>query len=422
MDFSTEEYAYTEEQEEFAREVRAWLGENLPDITRRRDVRKITHEEFLKRREFARRLGEKGWLAATAPTRYGGGGLDADHAAVISIELGNEGLGVRPFYDSTPLATAGISACATEEQKQRYLTALNTGSTIWQLFTEPEAGTDEANQQTNALRAQRQGEYFIINGQKIFVGGLYAPPDLFLLLTRSDLEADRHENLAMFVAPADLEGVTIQPLDLFATENYSGTTGRIGGGPGVKHTVFFDDVKVHESCLIGEDHDGWRVATATLAAEHGEVARDDSARAPARRGGRRVAGIGRNYSVDRLLDRCKNDPDVANRLRENPQLMSTLVDIFVDAEKQRLFSIRNAGGRGGRSGGPRLQLYGKQLGNKVIAQIAQILGPYVFTDDDQWGLDDGLYEVGQRSGVITSPAGTPEALKIVIGRGLAIGR
>ena len=79
-----------------------------------------------------------------------------------------------------------ILACATEEQKKRLLPLIiKDGALTWELFTEPEAGSDEANQQTNALRSVREKDYFIVNGGKIFVGGLYPPPDLFLLLTRT---------------------------------------------------------------------------------------------------------------------------------------------------------------------------------------------------------------------------------------------
>jgi hypothetical protein len=87
----------------------------------------------------------------------------------------------------------------------------------------------------------------------------------------------------------------------------------------------------------------------------------------------------------------------------------------------RLFSIRNAAGKAGRYGGPQLQLYTKMSGGRLIANMAKVLGPYVLTDDEEWGLDDNIFEVGQRAGLCFAPAGTPEASKIIISRGLGIG-
>ena len=188
MDFSLE---YSKEQEEFAKEVREWLGNNIPKgLKPVRDTQKMSYEQFQIRRNFARRLGQKGWLFPTYPREYGGGGLDANYAAVITDELAKWSLSLRPVCDWAFLTAPGILACATEEQKRRFLPPMLRGEVrTWQLMTEPEAGTDEANQQTNALRYRREQEYFIINGQKIFVGGPFPPPDQFYLLTRSDLEA-----------------------------------------------------------------------------------------------------------------------------------------------------------------------------------------------------------------------------------------
>lgn len=417
MDFSLE---YTKEQEEFAKEVREWLEENVPkDLVNPWDSRKMSYEEWQKRRELARKLGEKGWLYPGYPREYGGGSLGADRSFVLYQELAEKKLGLPPYYSNT-LAIPAILAFGTEEQKKRFLPPIFKGEVItWQLFTEPEAGTDEANQQTNALRHVREKDYFIVNGSKIFVGCLYFPPEQLQLwlLTRSDPEAPRHQNLATFFIPGNLPGITIQPLDLFT----SGAIGQVGsatagGAPGDKNSVFFDDVRVHESYLIGEERAGWKSTTATLDVEHGGV---DG-------GGEGSGAIGRNLLVEKFLAQCKNNPNVVKRLRENPQLLGSMVDIYIGAQIQRLFSMRNAwlprSGRRVPYAGPQLALYQKMFGGRLIADMARVLGPYALTDDAEWGLDEGIFEVGQRGGVCFAPAGTPEALKIIISRALAIGR
>ena len=418
MDF---DMSYTEEQEEFAKEVRAWLDENVPgDLEYIRDAQKMSYEQFQKHRDFMRKLGAKGWLYPTYPPEYGGGGLDGAHGRVIRQEMANRGLGLPPVDDWTTLAAPGIIACATEEQKLRFLPPMLRGEALtWQLMTEPEAGTDEANQQTNALRHTREGEYFIVNGQKIFVGGIHPPPDQFYLLTRSDLEAPRHENLSSFICSADLPGVSIQPLDLFPLTTFSGVSGPTGANvEAIKNSVFFDNVRIHESCLIGAEGDGWEVTQATFAVEHGGVNRGPQ-RAP-----RGNPGVGepRNHMAEKFLAQCKNNPNIVKRLKEHPYLIENVVNIYMYTQMERALSLRNSGGMGGAYGGPHLQAYNKAGGARFVADMAAVLGPHALTDDPEWVLDEGMFEVGQRSGICQAPGGTPEAMKIIVSRALAIGR
>lgn len=253
MDFSFE---YTPEQQEFAREVSDWLEANVPeDLKPVRDAQKMSREQFQIRRRFARMLGARGWLYPSYPTEYGGGGLSADQDAVIRDELAKRSMALPIVTDWTTLVAPGIMGCATEEQKRRFLPPMLRGEALtWQLMTEPEAGTDEANQQTNAIRAHREGDEFVVNGQKIFVGGVFPPPEQFYLLARSDREAPRHENLSSFICSATLPGISIQPLDLFPLGTFSSVCGPTGSSvEAVKNSVFFDDVRIHESCLIGKE-------------------------------------------------------------------------------------------------------------------------------------------------------------------------
>jgi len=410
MDFSVE-FEYTKEQKEFDKEVREWLEKNVPkDSVSPRDPLKQSYEQWQRRRELGRKLGKRGWLYPGYSRDYGGGGLDADHRFILMQALAERHLGLPPYHDSGGvLGAPAILACGTEEQKKKLLPPICSGEACtWQLFTEPEAGTDEANQQTNALRHVRDKDHFIVNGGKIFVGGVYPPPEQFLLLTRSDPEAPRHQNLAMFIAPASLPGITITPLDLFVPAMFALISGQVvDSADGVKYQVFFDDVRIHESCLIGADGDGWKVASATLEVEHG---------------GGSGRGVPRNILVEKFLAQCKRNPNIVKRLRENPQLLDSVVNVYVGAQIERLFATRNAAGVGGHYAGPQLQVYIKMFAARFIADMAKVLGPYSLTDDDEWGLDEDIFEVGQRGGVCFAPGGTPEALKIVMSRALAIGR
>lgn len=411
MNFSLE---YTKEQGKFAKEVKQWLEENVPQgLVNIRDTVKMSRDQWQKRRDFVRKLGKKRWLYPGYPAEYGGGGLDFDHSFVLTQELANRGLALPPLYDVGLLAAPAVIACGTEEQKRRFLPPIFSGEVLtWQLFTEPEAGTDEANQQTNALRSVREKDHFLINGQKIFVGSFPSAPEQLFLLTRSDLEAPRHQNLAVFLIPADLPGITVQPLDLFPIGTFHELSGpTAANSEGVKHSVFFDDVKVTESYLIGGENEGWKVVMAALDVEHS---------------GAFVGVLGRNYMMDDFFDQCKNNPRVAGRLRENPQLLDSVVNIYIDTQIERLLSIRNAWLAYSHNqvpyAGPQLALFSKMSGTRCIADMARVLGPYTFTDDAEWSLAEGIFEVGQRCGVCLASGGTPEALKIGISRALSIGR
>jgi len=407
MDFSLD---YTQKQNQFAVEVRKWLDENVPDdLIPVRDVRKMNEEQWQKRREFTRRLGQKGWLYPGYPPEYGGGGLAPEYTYVLFEELSARELALPPLYDMGILASPAILVCGTAEQKKRILPPIFKGDVLtWQLFTEPEAGTDAANQQINALRSKREKDYFIINGHKIFVGSFPSSPEQYYLLTRSDLDAPRHQNLSSFVIPADLPGITVLPLDLFPLSTFPAISGATGANvEGMKHSVFFDDVKVHESFLIGKEGQGWMVTNATLEVEHG---------------GGRGGVVRKNYMADKFFTQCKNNPIISNRLKENPELMDSVVEIYVGTQIERLFNMRNADGKGGAYGGPQLALYSKMLGTRLISHMASVLGPYAYTDDEEWGLSDGIFEVGQRCGICLAPGGTPEAYKIGISRALRIGR
>ena len=404
MDFSTE---LSTEQIEFGKEVGDWLDDNWPtNMEPIRDAQKMTREQFEIRRKFAQKLGEKGWLYPGHPKEYGGGGLGSLSRA-IHEELAKRGEALPIVTDWTNLASPAILACGTEEQKKRYLPAMLTGNAMtWQLMTEPDTGTDVASQQTNALRSSRDGEYFVINGSKTFVGGVHPPPDQFYLLSRSDLEGARHENLSSFIMPANLPGITIQPLDLFPLSTMGASYGPTGATmEAIKNSVFFDDVRVHESYLLGEEGEGWQVTMATFAVEHG--------------GG---ANIINNRLSERFFEQCRTNPGIVKRLQDNPHLVDKVVDVYLYTQTERLLSIRNSGRQGGGYGGPHMAMYQKVFGSKLGEDMAEVLGPYTFVDEGDERLDDGIFEVGQRNSIAKAPGGTPEAMKIQIARALKIGR
>jgi len=249
----------------------------------------------------------------------------------------------------------------------------------------------------------------VVNGSKIFVGGLPLYPSRFWLLTRSDLKAPRHENLTMFFAPADGPGVRYEPLDLWSTGHYGAFAGVSGlprpSGAGVKFAVYFEDFKVPNEYVIGEPGDGWKVVTKTLEVEHGGY-----------------GWIERNSIASAFLQQCRNNPVVKKRLKANPELVSDVVEAYINARIEWLYALRNLVGAGGLYGGPQLAMRFKIFGGKLSRIMTEVLGPAALTDDPRWGLEGDVIEVGVRAGICISPGGTPEASKINVARALSIGR
>src|SRR5262245_12680752 len=115
MDF---EVRYTEEQQRFRAEVRAWMEANVPpDLSLRPKSAEENYQQYMQRRELGRKLGEKGWLYPLAPTQYGGGGLDVDHTIILEEEADRLDLSLPPYYDSGGrLGSASILVWGSDEQ------------------------------------------------------------------------------------------------------------------------------------------------------------------------------------------------------------------------------------------------------------------------------------------------------------------
>lgn len=400
MDF---EPRYTQEQEEFRQQVRAWLKENVPQgIEHPADAIDLTEEQYQLRRDLGRKLGARGWLWPTAPTEFGGGGLDVDRAVVIEEEIDSYGLTNPPYYDSGGrLGGASILVWGTQEQKQAFLPPIFTGGVrTWQLLSEPEAGSDLANVKTTAIR---DGDEYVINGQKIFVGSSLGC-DYMWTITVTDPEAKRHENLGWFMVPWGLPGITVQPMDLLISG------GESGAGSGVKNTVFFDNVRVPAFNLIGAENEGWKVASTHLELEHGS-------------GGR----IARNWLVDRLFEHCRGTTRRGQPLTKDPDVRDRLIDVYVEAEIVRLLNLRNYWMRHSSADmtyeGPQASLVRKTSGLRLSRAMLDILGPSGLTHDSDLGAADGHMEAHSRAGIVAvHPGGTREIQKVIMARRIGIGR
>ena len=291
MDFSTQ---YTAEQEDFRKEVQAWIEANVPEDKKSPvDPEGLTSGQegdnadlYWFWREKHKELAEKGWLYPTYPKEYGGGGLGGEHETIIEEEFSKGGV-VRGFTNGLVFPT--LLVWGTEEQKQKFLTPLLKAETVaFQNFTEPNAGSDLASLQS---RATRDGDDWIISGQKQFVSGAGVPDILFGPMV-TDPDAPRHRNLGFFLIENPSDGLQI------------GRMGLLGGSR--QNRIFMDNVRVSGENLIGGDHQGWQVTQTTLEQEHGG----------------RGQAFPRDEALENLMDYVKNTDHGDGKGRKRPRSAS----------------------------------------------------------------------------------------------------
>jgi alkylation response protein AidB-like acyl-CoA dehydrogenase len=220
----------------------------------RREARDWIEESFdpeLSVRAWLERLADSGWAAPAWPAEWYGRGLPPDLTVVVYEEFNRVEAPGPPAGLGIMLAAPTIIANGSDDLKRQFIRAMLVGDDLWcQLFSEPGAGSDLAGLQT---RAERDGDEFIVNGQKVWTsGGQIA--DYGMLLARTDPDVPKHRGISYFALPMNQPGVEVRPLIQM--------TGESGFSE-----VFFSDARVPASAIIGELNGGWTVALSTLGFE-----------------------------------------------------------------------------------------------------------------------------------------------------------
>ena len=246
MDF---EVTYSDEQEMFRNTVRSWLEENKPrDLVLPIDGGPLSKESHNKVREFRVKLGTMGWLAPSWPENLGGAGLNPELAAIFREEFDKLDL---PSIGNNVRWIPAMMIWGTPDQRSRYVTAAVRGESItWQLFSEPDTGSDIASTRTTAIR---DGSDWIINGHKSFVTARFDPDQLWTLAV-TDQSRPPKLNLGVFMIDASLPGITIKTQNLLV---------------GSERHIYMEDVRVPADCLIGDLYQGWEIAQSILIVERG---------------------------------------------------------------------------------------------------------------------------------------------------------
>ena len=242
--------SFTSTELAFRDEIRGWLAANLPaEPLKSMD----TPDGFEQHREWEKKLFAAGWSVPAWPEKYGGRDCSLVEWLLYEEEYWASGAPGRVSANGVSLLAPTIFEFATPEQQERFLLPMASGEEIWsQGWSEPNAGSDLA---ALSSRAERDGEWFVLNGQKTWCSrGAFA--DWFFCIVRTDPEAERHRGLSYLLIPKDTEGLVVRPV------------ARIDGEPGFAE-LFFEDARVHEQNLLGEEGQGWAVAMATAGSERG---------------------------------------------------------------------------------------------------------------------------------------------------------
>ena len=247
-----------QELAEFRRSLVEWLAANLtPDVREAHRASSEGEERLGVLRAWNARLADAGWAAVSWPARYGGRDADVDQQLAYHEEMSRAGA-------PGPINTIGVSNIApaimslgTQEQKERFLRPMLRGDELWcQGMSEPDAGSDLASLRTGA---RLDGDTFVVSGQKTW-NSLGRQADWCQLYVRTDPEAPKHKGISCLLVDMATAGITVRPLQTMA-------------GDFTFCELFFDDVRVPRSGLLGPLNTGWRVAMTTLSHERAGVAR-----------------------------------------------------------------------------------------------------------------------------------------------------
>ncbi len=248
-------FAFTEKEEALRAELRSYLDENLPEGWA--GLFHPTPGVWEQSKEFCKEFAKNGWLTMAWPKEHGGQGATHWEQAVVREELWAHDEPRGPQYMNLNWIGPAIQLFGTEEQKLKYLPPISRGEVTWcQGFSEPNSGSDLASLQTKAVQ---DGDNFVINGQKIwtsYAGGA----EICFLLARTDPDAPKHKGISAFLVDMETPGITVRPIEGMH-------------GPHHFNEVYFDDVRVHRSQVLGEINQGWYTTMAALAFERVGVAR-----------------------------------------------------------------------------------------------------------------------------------------------------
>lgn len=324
--------------EAFRKEVRAWLAKNWPE-KKRAEHRARPFKDRGHDPEFSRAMGRDGWIGVGWPKEFGGQGRSPSEQVAFIEEMARAEAPLSAHSTGESIVAQALMLHGSPEQKAEWLTAIRKGERNFSLgYSEPEAGSDLAGLRT---RAVRDGDDYVVNGQKLWsTGGDKA--EYVWLAVRTSAEAKKHAGISVLMASLRSPGVTIRPSMALYGKTFS--------------AVFYDNVRVPAKCMVGPENGGWKVITDALAAERVMI------------GGSRMAGLERAF--DKLTSYIRTAKVNGKFLRNDPLVRDRVGQLAADIEVARQFQIRNT--RMVEAG--RVPIYEAALGKVFAGELQERMG------------------------------------------------
>lgn len=340
---------YTPAQQAFRVEVRDWLRSHVPSEA---FASYDTREGFEQHRRWEATLAEGGWSSVTWPQELGGRGCDLIDWLIFEEEYAAADAPMRVNQNGILLLGPTLMEFGTPAQKARFLPRMARCDDMWaQGWSEPNAGSDMA---AISSRATRDGDHYVINGQKTWSTRAVFANWVFGLF-RSDPNSSRHHGLSYLMVPLDAPGITIRPIQAL-------------NGKEAFAEIFFDDVRVPLENRLGDEGQGWNVAMATAGFERGLLLRS-----PARY----------QRTAQKLLELYRKHQASADR---DPSIREAVVRAWMGAEAYNLASYHTVGRvqKGARIGAEAStnKIFWSELDLEMHETAMRILGPRAELCDD----------------------------------------
>jgi alkylation response protein AidB-like acyl-CoA dehydrogenase len=368
----------TPEEATFRSKARAWVAANAPK-THTGDV--IRDSKAWQKKKY-----EAGWACLDWPKAFGGRGATPIERVIWRQEEGWFGTLSDIFVIGHGMCGPTLMAYASEEQKRRYLPPLAAGEEIWcQLFSEPSSGSDLAGLRT---RAVKDGDDWIVNGQKIWTSGAQFS-DYGILLTRTDPALPKHAGLTMFFVSMHSEGIEVRPI-------------RQANGEASFNEVFFTNVRIPDAQRLGAVNAGWNTALTTLMNERLTIA------------------SGGSSVIDDIFNFCREIETPNGRAIEDPAVRSKLAGWAVKSSGLKYTSYRSqsALSRGERPGPE------SSIGKLVMASMVQDIAMFaldlqaqsgIITDRSLAAASGRFQAMLLRSAAMRIEGGTDEIMRNILG-------
>ncbi|HJM89619.1 MAG TPA: acyl-CoA dehydrogenase family protein [Dehalococcoidia bacterium] len=389
-----------DEQAAFRAEVQGVIQTKLPAryenggdweidrVDEREEVRQAAND-------WAAALSEKGWVAPAWPKEYGGAGLSPMEQFIFKAEMA---LANAPGVGGQGVSQLGptLIVHGTEEQKAEHLPKILSGEVNWrQGYSEPGAGSDLASLQT---RAVRDGDDFVINGQKIWTSGAHRADYLYALV-RTDADAPKHRGISFMILDKNTPGLTVRPLIDMSWRHHFNET-------------FFEDVRVPSKNLVGEENRGWYVGMTLLDFERSNI----------------TGAISSRRSINTLLDYLGSEEGEA-KSNVTESVRGAIADRYIETEVMfnfsfRIISMQNANQI------PNYEASTSKLFNSELSQSLALTGSRAFglfsniwRGDDHAPMNGRFIESYVQSVPATIAAGSSEVQRNIIAtRGLGLPR